>query len=203
MCFGSPGDGGAAEAARREEEARQARIREGQALIEQAFRPFTDDYFGGIQQSYADYYMPQLQKQYEDARRRLTLQLAATGNLTGSAGARQLGDLQRHFAEQQALIGNQALAAANDARARVEAARQDLLGINRSSADPSGVNAALTARVEQLQAPPVYSPLADVFANLINQGANQIAANAQGYRREGVNVFGPNSGSGAVRTIGG
>src|SRR3546814_8539380 len=95
MCIGgkTPKDN-SAEIARQQEEARQQRIRDGQSAIDTNFAQFNDPYFDDYRQDYMAYYQPQLDRQYQNARRKSVLGLHSTGNLSSSAGAGKLGDLR-------------------------------------------------------------------------------------------------------------
>lgn len=186
MCAGplappSPPKDNSAEIARQQQLEREGRIREGRTKIDETFAPFNDDYFGGIQTDYTDYYKPQLEDQYEQARRQLILNLSKSGNGQSTAGARALGGLSETYGKNQGLIADRSEQARNDLRARVEAARQDLYGQNASSADPSSVASAAVAQAGNLRAPQAYSPLGDVFASLLNNSANVVAAEAAGH----------------------
>ena len=83
-----PGD-----VARQSEERRAARIREGTAGINQQFESFTPEFFGGIEQDALDFFNPQVDEQFFDTRERLVKNLARSGNLSGSVGARRTGEL--------------------------------------------------------------------------------------------------------------
>src|SRR3546814_7244789 len=55
------------------------------------------------------YYQPQLDRQYQNARRKSVLGLNRTGNLSSSAGAGKLGDLTRAYNDNRTLLANNAL----------------------------------------------------------------------------------------------
>lgn len=192
MCKSSPPKDNSAEIARREEEARQARIAQGQANIDQAFGGFNDDFYNKYQDDYLGYYNPQLNDQYDDAVERLTLQLAQTGNLTGSVGARQLADLQKFYDTQKVGITNQALGATNDLRSNIDTRKSQLYTDNRAAADPGNAASAAASAVTALQPAPPSSPLANVFGSFFNDIGNVAAIkNAQQFRQgTGVQSFG-------------
>src|SRR3546814_2687665 len=81
------------------------------------------------------YYQPQLDRQYQNARRKSVLSLHRTGNLSSSAGAGKLGDLTRAYNDNRTLLANNALSAVNDLRGRIEASRNDLYGQNRAGSE--------------------------------------------------------------------
>lgn len=204
MCKSSkpPRDNSAEIAAQKEAE-RQARIQQGQQGIDQAFSSFNDDFYGGYQNQYLDYYTPQIDDQYSDAVKRLTLQLAQTGNLTGSVGANQLADLQKYYDTQKTSITNQALSATNDLRGTIDERKSRLYADNRASADPGSATAAAASAVQALQPAPPSSPLANVFGDFFSNVGNVAALNnARRYRQgAGVSTYGGTN-QGSVDVVG-
>lgn len=169
-----------AERARAEEAARQARIATGQANIDREFARFDDAYFDKFRGDHLGYYTPQLDAQYQKTREKTTLGLARTGNLNASAGAERFGDLAKMYGRQQAGLSEQALSAANDLRSRVEQNKSDLYGLNRSAADPGEAASMAAGRAGTLSAPQAFTPLADAFGALLNQGAIGLSIEANG-----------------------
>ncbi len=185
-----------AELARKREEERKQRITEGEAKIDTQFEQFDDPYFKRVETAHFGNYAPQLEDQYGDARRKITLSLARTGNLNASSGARTLGDLAETYEKNRVRLGEEALGAANSARSRVEAARSDLYSQNRAAADPSAAARSALAQSELLSAPQTFSPLANVFASLINSAATGLAAERAGYRGFNTGLFSNGGASG-------
>jgi hypothetical protein len=182
MCLTpDPPKDNSAEIARQEEEARQAKIRTGRASIDKNFGQFNDPYFKKVGADYSGAYMPDLEDQYSHARKKLILSLARSGNLNASAGAKQMGNLDESYQKNRVLISDRALAAEKAARANVEGARSELYSQLSASADPSAAATSAAARVAALSAPPVYSPLGDLFANFLNSTSNAVAAERAGY----------------------
>lgn len=208
MCGGSPRmpADNSAEIARQQEEERQARIAEGQAKIDEQFAGFNDDFYNNYQNTYTNYYNPQLDDQYGDARKRLTLQLARTGNLTSSAGANQMGDLQEYYNNQRTDITNRGLNAVNDLRANIDSTKSQLYNDNRSAADPGNAAAAAASAASMLQPSQPDSPLANMFASFFqsagNAGQGYNAGVAQRpYQNAGVQNYNNNAG-GSTRIVG-
>lgn len=186
MCLsglfgGSQPQDNSAAIARQQEEARQARINAGRTSIDETFGGFNDDYYNQYRDAYTANYEPQLTDQYRRAYERATLGLAGSGNLNSSAGAGVLGDLARELARQRTQMANNAQGAANDLRGRVESTRGQLYDQNRASADPSATATLATTQAESLRAPQVFSPLANVFADLINNAGSALSLEARGY----------------------
>lgn len=192
MCMSKTPKDNSAEIARREEAARQARITAGQGKIDQQFSGFNDDFYNNYQNQYSDYYNPQLNDQYSDAVKRLTLQLAQTGNLTGTVGVNQLADLKKYYDTQKMSITNKALEATNALRSNVSNKKSQLYTDNRSAADPGNAASAAASAATALQPTTPSSPLANVFSDFFGNLGNVYALqNAQKLRgSNGVTTFG-------------
>ncbi len=205
MCGPKPKKDNSAEIARQEEAKRQARIAQGQQGIDQAFAGFDDPFYQNYQNTYSDYYNPQLNDQYGQAVKRLTLQLAQTGNLTGSTGATQLADLKKYYDTQKLAVTNQALDAVNTLRGNIEGKKSQLYADNRAAADPGSAAAAAASAAQYLQPTAPSSPLADVFGNFFSNLGNVAALqNAQRFSQTkgGVQSFGGKGKSGSVSVVG-
>lgn len=204
MCGSKPKKDNSAEIARQEEAKRQARIAIGQSNIDQSFSGFNDDFFNKYQNDYTGYYDPQLNDQYSDAVKRLTLQLAQTGNLTGSTGATQMANLKKYYDTQKLAMTNQALDATNTLRGNIDSRKSALYADNRAAADPGSAASAAASAAQALQPTAPTSPLASVFGDFFNNLGNQAAIqNAQRYSTStgGVGSFGGRGGS-SVSVIG-
>ncbi len=189
-----------AEIARQEEAARQARIKAGESNIDQAFsQAFSPDYFSNYQATYEGAATPDLTSQYQDARKKLTLALSRTGNLTSSSGASRFGDLEEKHKGAAATIRDRAMSAVNDLKSRVEQQRTDLYNLNRASADPSKAATMAASALQPLQTGPQVAPLENVFASLLNSANTGLMMESTG-RYPGLktglfNATGTNSGS--------
>ena len=143
---------------------------------------------------YRNYYDPQIEDQYEDARKKLILGLATKGTLDSSFGQGRLADLEGKRTTAHADYANNALDAGSKARGDVENARNVLYQQNTTAADPSQAATAAAQQVKALQAPASYSPLAQLFADFLNTAATGVQAEQNGYRGFGTGLF--NSGNG-------
>lgn len=180
-----------ADIARAEEEKRQGRINESIANIDNSFTGFNQPFYDKYQADYTGYYQPQLDDQYADARKRLTLQLAKTGNLTSSAGINQLGDLQENYNTQRTGITNQAIDAVNRLKGDVDMRKSQLYTDARSAADPGSATSAATSAAAALQPGMPASPLANSFADFFKNLGNSVAiANSGSGQQNGVQSFG-------------
>jgi len=200
MCFSPsiPADN-SAEIARKQEQERQDRIDAGRSRIDETFAKFDDPYFKQVEDNYTGYYMPQLEDQYQEARRKKVLGLSRSGNLNSGSGARQLSDLFGAYEDNRSLVGNSALDAANRARSDVEGSRSDLYSQNRSAADPSAAQSSALARAGTLTPPQSYSPLGDMFSKFIDNGATAVQAERAGYNGWNTGLF--NSGTGGSSRV--
>ncbi len=169
MCTSSkpPVDNSAA-IARQAEAERQARVEQGISSVDSAFTGFNPDFYNKYQSDYTGYYYPQLDDQYSDARKRLTLQLAKTGNLTSSSGINQMGDLQKYYDTQRTGVTNQAIDATNRLRSEVDSRKSQLYADARSSADPGSAASAAASAAQALQPGLPVNPLANTFADFFN-----------------------------------
>lgn len=189
--YGGGGDNGAAEDARRQEEARQARIRQGMSSIDSAFMPFNDDYFGGKSKAYSDYYLPQLQQQFDDANAALRLQLSASGLGNSSAGAYGTAKLAKEFADRQADIAAKGGDYAGQARQQVQDMRNQLTSqLNATSDAGAAAQAAQSQAYASMNRPNAFEPLGNAFTQLARLYQNDTAtAQASGGQYGGLNQF--------------
>lgn len=201
MCVGgsAPKDN-SAEIAQKAEDARQGRIAQGTTNIDNAFEGYNDDFFTGYQNDYSNYYNPQLDDQFTDANKKLTLQLAQTGNLTGSVGANQLADLQKHYDGQKTAIAGRAVDASNNLRGNIDNRKTQLYSSNRAAADPGNAASAAASAATSLQPAQESSPLANMFGDFFsNIGNNSAIKNKQSYNQgTGVQNYG---GSGSNSSV--
>jgi len=173
MCFGGGKDNSAAIAAQQDaqmkadEAARQDKIKAGQSKIDEAFGQFNDPYFTGYQQTYTDYYRPQIADQYKEARGKLIAALAGRGVLNSSIGGNALARVEKQRADAEGAVANQAVDATNNLKGQVEQTKTNLYNLNRSAADPEGIAARATGEATAIAAPQALSPLGQVFASSI------------------------------------
>ena len=73
MCMPTGGGGGsgsdAAAQQQQQEQARQARIKAGNASIDKTFGQFDDNFYAGRSKAYTDWAQPQLEDQYANQRK--------------------------------------------------------------------------------------------------------------------------------------
>lgn len=157
---------------RQEELAAQQRenlIGLGDYMISDAFgNTFNDDYYNNYQQSSLDYYMPQLQDQYQDARENVTFDLARKGTLQSSTAGETFGDLSKRFEQQKGDVTNRVQDMVDQAREAASQARSSLQQYNQSVADPRQVDQRLTDSIDRVQAQaPETTPLGQAFSDYL------------------------------------
>ena len=202
MCFGSSGDGGAADARKREEE-RQARVTQGAEEIEKVFSQFDDSYFDNRRTALMDYEKPQIEDQYKNALSDLAFALSRSGLNRSSVGAtaRAKGDKDYRFQLQESARRGQR--SADDARNAIlgaDGVKQRLLTNNMAIADPTAAANAAISAAEANTALPKYEPIMDLFADLTEGFATQADLERRGKSRYQSGLFSPNYG-GSGRTV--
>lgn len=184
MCFdlfggGKPPVDNSAAIARQQEQERQARIAQGETAIDSAFSQFDNPFFDQYTQSFLDYYNPQADKQFGDAKQDLRYAYARRGTLNSTAASKKFGDLIGTYGDARDQIASNALASTNDLRSQINTTRNNLSVQNAASADPSAAASNAASAVGAVQTAPTYSPLANVFAGIIDS----VASNQAGQQR--------------------
>ena len=187
-----------AERARAEEDARQVRIGEGMTEIGTVFdgmQPVLDQRRSAME----GFYLPQLDKQFEQTRDDLTYALARSGQLTSSTAGKKQGDLSEAFGLQRASLEGDIAGDLASTQTRMNAQRQSLEAGLRASGDATAAsNAALQSAVTFRADTPTLNPIGNVFYGL----AQGIGAQQQGYetgRIKAISTPNPlNSGTGRV-----
>ena len=164
MCFSSS-DGGAADRARAEEEARQGRIKAGTAAINEKFGEFDDSFYGKRKQDFINSATPDAQRQYKDAKGNILYGLARSGNLASSEQARQLGVVDRERDAGTMRIADKGAEYANQARSQVESNRTDLINqVNATGDSTLAANQAMN-RSATLRPSPAFEGIGSLFEN--------------------------------------
>jgi len=191
MCTSQGGDGShIAKSQRQAEEERQRKITEGTGAINQQFARFDEPFFKNVEQAALDFYIPQLESQFGDAREKTIKRLAREGNLEASAGIGQLGDLTDTANLNRTLLADKSRALSGTTRANIEDTRSRLLGQLQATADPAAAATAAHQQALAATAPPEFSPIGDLFSKFLNQGAVQIGAARQGFQNVASPLFG-------------
>lgn len=154
------------------ETSRQNDVNLGKIGIDKSFNKFDDNYYKGYQDDYTGFYNPQLDRQYKEATGKTQAAMVDRGTLDSSVGNNAFADLSRQNAEAKTNIANEGIDASNKLRGTVENAKSGLYSLNEASADPQAINAQAIGQATSLVAPPVYSPLGQVFASAVGNLSN-------------------------------
>ena len=184
MCLGGGyNDGGAADRRRQAELERQAKIDEGRAIIDDTFSQFDDEFYDQQTKNYLDFATPQLTDQFNEAAKKLTLQLADAGLLNSSIAAEKRGALDKRKGTFERQIADKAKQFSNKSLQNIEAAKSDLMNQNMNLANPSLIASQAATRAELLNQLPVYEPLIDLFASATEGLATQADLERRGKAR--------------------
>lgn len=106
---------------------RQGLIDSARGRIEAAFGQYNDDYYNRYASDYVAAAKPQIERQYDDAKRATTFNFARRGNLQSSAAGRAFGRLDETRADAEANVAQEAQSAASRFRSTVDGQRSQLL----------------------------------------------------------------------------
>lgn len=180
---------------------RQSLIDNARTSVASAFDPYNDDFYNKYASDYSAYYKPQIQQQYDDAKRATTFNFADRGSLNSTAAARAFGRLDQTRAAAEGEVAQKAASAAAGFRGTVDSQRSSLLNgiFSAASAAPpitvdsiGQANDSLRSLTTQLTAPvslaasaasaikpPVFSTLTNPFG-VVNNGAGALRATTGG-----------------------
>lgn len=161
--------------ARKDENARQDRIRQGTKSIDTTFGQFNDGFYQKLADSFTGYARPQLDDQYNKAKDQLTFALARNGTLDSSIRSNKSADLTDQFNTQLLDLTDKARGYATDAKTNVERARSDLVTTLNATGDATAASNAALARAKVLATPPSYSPLGQLFTDFTSALGTQAA----------------------------
>lgn len=151
--------------AREEEEARKERIRQGTARIEDVFGGFDDSFYGNYRTDILDFYQPQLDDQFSDARDELTFALTRAGTLNSSMAGDKLADLTTAYDTNRAKLLADAEGQVSDLQSRVANEKSSLISLLNSTGDADrAANEALARSQVLFEKQPDYNMLPDIFA---------------------------------------
>ena len=125
---------------------------------------FDDAFYNKYKQQVLDYYQPDEQRQYEQAQRDLTYNLARAGTLVSSTAGDKQGDLAYNDALQKANIVANANAQTGQLQQQIQSNKQDLINQLYATDDPTLTAnlAESSAKASQLQNP-TLTPAASLF----------------------------------------
>lgn len=188
MCFSSPHVDNTiqqqqlaeSQAAREKEAAREARIQQGTQAIDNQFSQFDDSFYNKRAQAYTDYYQPQLDDRFSEARKDLTYALARAGTLNSTAAADKNALLQKQYATETGNIQAKAQGEADNLRTTVQNNKSGLVSELNSTGDADAAsNAALASTKQMFNQVPAYNSLGDIFSGFsagVGNAAQQYAS---------------------------
>jgi len=177
MCGSSGPDYGAM--ARADEQARQARIKEGMGSIDTTFKQFDDNYFKRREEAYMADAKPKIADQLQQVNTNLAYNLARSGLTDSSEKTRNVAEVNRQLDSARIEARNKALESSQLARNSIESERSDLIGqLNMTGDAQAAAQGALSmAAIQNNQ--PTTSALGQLFANTTGLlgAANQAGMN--------------------------
>lgn len=169
-----------AEAARLDEEARQARIKSGMTSLDQQFAQFNDDFYGKRKSAYLDYYSPQIEDQYGDAKDELTFAFGRNGTLNSTMAADKFADLLKDYEVQKGALASQAEADVSNFKTKIAGEKSSLAAQLNATGDADRVSNEALGRTQVLfNERPAYNPLGDIFVGVGNGIGNYAAYNRE------------------------
>lgn len=164
---------------------------------------FDDAFYNKYKQSVLDYYQPQVDKQYSDAKKQAIYGLGRSGNLVSSAANDLTADLKGQYDINTAGVRNQADTAAGDLRSQVNTEEQKAVSQLYATEDPEvAANQSLAAVRDISLQQPTMSPLSALFNVATIGGANVL----KGYQnQQNLNTFNSSlpTGSRSSKIVGG
>lgn len=112
---------------------RQTLIDKAKTDVGTAYSGFNDQAYGDFAQSFVNYYKPQAERSYRDARDQATFGFGDSGNLRSSAAAKSFGDLVQQLHGNEGKIANSATDAAQQYRDQIEQQKSSALGLINSA----------------------------------------------------------------------
>lgn len=187
--------------ARAKEEARALRIKDGSTKIDGVFGGFDDSFYDGHRKTYTDFYQPEIDKQFGNAKDQLTYALARSGTLNSTVAGEKTADLNDAYTIQTASTLSQANDAAAALRGNVNNEKSSLVSLLNATGDADRAANEATARSQQIfQKQPSYNPLGELFSG-VTAGIGNYAA-GQANRNAYNTYFRPAGASGSGRVIG-
>lgn len=136
---------------------------------------FDDNFFNKFRQGMVDYYMPQVERQYGDAKDELTYSLARAGTGRSSVAVDEAAKLAEQDRLNRADVVTKADQGAGALRSRVANERAQAEAQLYATEDPDVAASQALAAVKNISlATPDTTPLGDVFKTALIGGANTL-----------------------------
>jgi hypothetical protein len=191
----------AAEAKQKEAD-RQARLASGTQAVNDIFSAgnFDDSFYNKFNTAQLNYYQPQVDTQYNQAKEKLATDLARSGMLNSSTAGYNQGLIKNQYDTATAGVGAQADTATAGLRTNILNEKQQALNQLYATEDPSiAANQATSAVQQAAIAKPNLNPLGALFTP-IAVGGSQYASSALDnyYINRGLAAADPNRSSSAI-----
>jgi hypothetical protein len=136
---------------------------------------FDTSFFDKFKQAILDYYMPQVEEQYGDAKSELMFRLARAGTLDSTMANSEFANLTKQNELQQGKVRSQADTGVTDLKDRIASERAAAENQLYATENPEVAANQATASVRNITAAqPDLSPLADIFKIAAVGGANYL-----------------------------
>lgn len=156
----SPAEQAAAQAAEM-----QRRVQNATNLADETFAPMlSDEFLGGREQAYLDYYRPEFDRQQKASRDKLMSSLAARNLLASSQGATEQSDFAKSADDAWQNILKGAKDYVTNLRGGLNSARNQVISGGTYSTDAAIRKAAADSSAAFSQAP-TFGPVGQLFAN--------------------------------------
>lgn len=166
--------------ARADEEARKERIRQGTAQIDQTFGAFGPGFYDTYRNRVMDFYQPQLDNQFRDARDELTYAFGRAGTLNSTMANSKNSDLTEAYQVGLAELLADAEGQVGNLNSRINTEKTNLVSLLNATGDADrAANEALSRSQVLFEAIPDYNMLPDIFNGFATgiggymQGQNQ------------------------------
>src|ERR1700679_1157816 len=163
MCTPSNG----ANALQQQQNQQEANTNQAVSQINKAFQGFTPQFYQGVNQSYQNYAIPQLQQQYQQQQNNVGFKLADQGIFGGNNSVAQnlYGQLGQANNQAQQNIGQQGLANVQQLQQQVGQEQSNLIGQAQTATNPQSLGQLATQQAAGFGAPSQFQPLGAVFNN--------------------------------------
>jgi hypothetical protein len=159
-------------------------------LITQAFSGFNPQYYQGIQNSYMNYALPQLQQQYQTANNQLGYKLAGQGITNGSAAQQAQNALGQSMNQNETQLGNQAVQAGQTQQQAVQGQENNLFSQAQTASDPGALAQQAIGEAGSISTPSVFAPLGQLFTTFGTDWlGNQLNSNYNTFANQYLNTI--------------
>jgi hypothetical protein len=155
---------------------------------------FDDAFYNSYRQKVLDYYQPDEERQYSQAKRDLTYNLARAGTLQSSAAADKQGELAYNDALQKANIVANANAQTGNLQNQIQANKESLINQLYATNDPTlTANLAESSAAATRLQDPMLTPAASLFTPALTTAGSVLSYATSPYGQYNPNASAPTS----------